>query len=108
MTVLDDVVGNASSLEVVNEGGPACEVVCLAETLGGPERLTVGSLTRGQAASVRLGAKAAGGFRCVTTALDAHGRMHVWSYDGRHERLHKRQRLQPEEALVRMYPHPSE
>jgi hypothetical protein len=57
-----------------------------------------------ETASARLSERPADDFRCVWTALDDRGRMHVWSYDGRHVRLGRHVALSPDAAFQQMYP----
>jgi hypothetical protein len=102
-TLLDHADGgSSSSLEFVNEGGPAENLVCLAEAGGRTQQVEVGSLGPGQTAAVRIDLPASGDWRCVWLCTGARGTQHVWSYDGRHE--HAKERLSADAAFRQMYP----
>jgi hypothetical protein len=101
--MFDDPVGG-TSLELVNEGGTAYDVACVAAIDGGIKEFLVGALASGSSSSVLLNGNAPRDFKCVATARDSRGRMHLWSYDGRHERLAKHRHLQPQATFERMYP----
>lgn len=98
MATLVSHAGGAD-LEFLNSGGPAHAIAWTIESARG----TAGSLGSGEATSVRLYEPVAEDFRCVWTALDGRGRMHVWSYDGRHERLPRRRALTIADAFERFY-----
>ena len=94
-TVLSHADGG--ELEFVNSGGPAHSIVWTTGTASG----TAGDLGHGETTSVHLYEAPAEDFRCVWTARDARGRMHIWSYDGRHRRLARG--LPPAEAFAELY-----
>jgi hypothetical protein len=96
--------GHSSSLEFSNEGGPAENVVCVAEVGGRVQQIVVGTLAPGEAASVHVATAGSGAFRCVWSCFDLHGRQHVWSYDGRHERRGRRRRVSVDDAFRELYP----
>jgi hypothetical protein len=103
-TLLDDPNTHAASLEFLNEGGPANGVECLAEIADRLQHVTVGSLAPGDVTSVALDALGDGEFRCVWACSDEARRTHIWSYDGRHRRLSRRQHLALPDAFRELYP----
>lgn len=105
-TLLDDPDTAEASLEFLNEGGPANGVECLAQLVGHIQHVAVGSLATGEAKSVAVGRLPDGDFRCVWACSDASGRTHIWSYDGRHRRLWRRQRTALQDVFDEMYPTP--
>ena len=102
-TLLDDPDSHQSSLEFLNEGGPAEEVVCIAKADGRMQQVAVGGLGPGEAKSVGLGAPAKSDFQCVWACSDASGRMHIWSYNGQHRRLKRRQRVALQDVFREKY-----
>lgn len=91
---------DSEELEFVNGGGPAHSITWTTGTDGG----VLGDLGPGETASAHLGEQSGDDFRCVWTALDDRGRMHVWSYDGRHHRLGRHDAPAPDAAFAQMYP----
>ena len=103
-TLLDEPDTAQSSLEFVNEGGPAVQVRCLVQGDAGAQELTIGTLAPGTSTVVQLHEPVGKSIECVWTGLDAKGRLHVWSYDGRHVRLRKGHEVDLPAALAQMYP----
>jgi hypothetical protein len=102
-TLLDHADGgSSSSLEFLNEGGTAENLVCLAEAGGRLHQIDAGSLGPGETTATQIELPASGDFRCVWLCTDAKGAQHVWSYDGRHE--DSKGQLSAEAAFRRMYP----
>ena len=95
-TVLDEPDG--SVLEFVNEGGETAADLRFV-TSGG--RGSVGHLPPGETGRVRVVADEP--FRCVWICGDARGRRHVWSYDGRHERLARGRRIDDATCFALFY-----
>ena len=90
---------DGAALEFVNSGGPADSIAWSTGTATG----TAGNLAPGETTAVHLYEPVDGDFRCVWTARDGRGRMHVWSYDGRHMRQARRHGISPAEAFAEMY-----
>jgi hypothetical protein len=103
-TLLDDPDAQGASLELLNEGGAANGIECLAQTIGGIQHLAVGPLAPGEAKSVAVGSLPEGVFRCVWACSDASGRTYIWSYDGRRRRLRRHQRTALQDVFDDMYP----
>lgn len=101
-TLLDHADGGLSSLELLNEGGTAENLVCLAETGGRLHQFELGTLGPGETTTARVEPPASGDFRCVWLCTDAKGVEHIWSYDGRHE--HSKGRHAGETAFRLLYP----
>ena len=104
-TVLDEPDTAQSSLELVNEGGEVTQVRCLVRSDAGTQEVTVGTLARGMSTVVDVHEPVGKNIECVWTGLDARGRLHIWSYDGRHVRLRKGEETELPAALERMYQH---
>jgi hypothetical protein len=103
-TLLEQGDGHSSSLEFLNEGGPAENVVGVVELGGRVQQIVVGTLAPGEALSVHVATTGSGEFRCVWCCLDTHGAQHIWSYDGRHERRNRRRRVRAADAFRELYP----
>ena len=104
-TLLDDADSHVSSLEFLNEGGPANAVECLAQIVGRTEHVAVGSLGPGEVKSVALaGPLPAGDFRCVWACTDANRGTYVWSYDGQRRHLRRSRRAALDDLFRELYP----
>ena len=93
------------SLELANEGGETAAAV--AYYLAGDD-----GQSSGEAGSIAPGGSIAlpvqisvtrDPVECVWTCLDSAGRQHVWSYDGRHQRLARDAASSPAEQFRLMY-----
>ena len=104
-TLLEHVDGGASaSLEFLNEGGTAKNLVCLAEAGGRIQQVEVGTVGPGESATVRIELATSGDFRCAWLCTGAKGTQHVWSYDGRHKHAKGPRQLSAEAAFRQLYP----
>lgn len=96
------------AFEFTNAGGGDAHGIeyAVADKAGSVVTGQVGHLRAGESSSVAVYAAvgAQEPIRCVWTCTDNRGRMHIWSYDGRHLRLHKDERLDATASLRRMYP----
>ena len=90
---------DGAELEFMNSGAAAHSIAWTTGTVSG----TASDLSTGETTSVRLYEAPDDDFRCVWTALDGRGRMHLWSYDGRHTRVPRGRSLLPAEAFAQMY-----
>jgi hypothetical protein len=90
---------DSTEIEFVNSGAPAHSIAWTTGSAGG----TAGDLGPGESTSVHSYEPVDDDFRCVWTALDDRGRMHIWSYDGRHMRLGRGSGVSPAEAFAQMY-----
>jgi hypothetical protein len=103
-TVLDEPGLHASAIEFLNEGHEANGVRCLLRSDAGWQELNVGNLAPGTSATVQLHDPVGGSLKCVWTAFDAQGRLHLWTYEGKHKRLRRGHRVDLSTALEQMYP----
>ncbi len=104
-TLLDHADGGASSsLEFLNEGGTAENLVCLAEAGDRIQQIDVGSLGPGETTTARIELPPTGDFRCVWLCTGSRETQHVWSYDGRHEHAKGPRQLTAEAAFRQLYP----
>jgi hypothetical protein len=103
-TVLDEPGLQASVIEFVNQGDQAEGVQCLVRSDGASQELTIGSLAPGASTTAELHEPVGRNLTCVWTAFDATGRLHIWSYEGKHKRLRKGHEIDLATALERMYP----
>ncbi len=103
-TVLGEPGVRVSVIEFVNEGDQAERVRCLIRSDAVSQELTVGSLAPGSSATAELDEPVGRNLTCVWTAFDTKGRLHVWSYEGKHRRLRKGHEVDLPAALERMYP----
>ncbi len=102
-TLLHEPDTAESSLELVNEGGPVVQVRCLIKGDAGAQEVTIGTLGPGESTIVQLHEQIGESIECVWTGLDPQGRLHVWSYEGKHVRLHKGSEIDLPAALEQMY-----
>jgi hypothetical protein len=102
-TVLDEPGIHASAIEFLNEGDEANGVRCLLRSDAGSQELNVGNLAPGTSTTVQLHNPVGGSLACVWTAFDAQGRLHLWSYEGKHKRLRRGRKVDLATALERMY-----
>ena len=103
LTLLEGPGSDGATLEIVNEGGPADGLTCLARSSVGMQELPVGNLGPGESESVRVEQPPDGAFECVWACSDSRGRTHVGSYDGRHRSLRRRERLDLEAVFRELY-----
>ena len=103
--VLVDEHPGKTELEFTNEGGEtAVDLRYVIAESDGTGTGSVGHLPPGAAATATLrdGAPAEP-IRCVWMYADRKGRLHVWSYDGRHKRLGRRKRPSDDECFRLVY-----
>jgi hypothetical protein len=103
-TLIDDAGEGSSTLEFVNHGAPVEDVACAVPIRGQLSERHIGSLGAREVKAVRLPLAASGEFESVWACGDRKGRRHVWSYDGRHYRRRKNDRITLSEDFQRMYP----
>jgi hypothetical protein len=103
-TVLDEPGRQASVIEFVNEGDEAERVRCLIRSDAVSQELTVGNLAPGSSVTAELHEPVGKNLTCVWTAFDTRGRLHLWSYEGKHKRLRKGTAVDLPTTLERMYP----
>ena len=69
LTLLESPASSESSLELVNEAGPAEALVCLVLGADEMQELAIGSLRAGESKSARIEPPAEGPFECVCVGV---------------------------------------
>jgi hypothetical protein len=96
------------AVELTNVGGDDAHgaAYALVDATGSVVTGPAGHLRPGESVSIPVHAQLRDGerLRCVWTCTDGRGRTHVWSNDGRHVRLRRREQPDAGAALARMYP----